>query len=239
MPARKSTPKARTRRSEMKNPAKSSVPLQQDEGQDGRARLLTAALRLFGERGYAATSITDLAAAAGVTRGLIRFHFGSKQGLADAVDQLVIDRLAEMVDAFTSQVTPATITEFFTLRLGQVEREQGLQNYVRRSFLEPTPRNIELFKKMFRVQKRLVQGIAALGARQMPIGDDWLALVSFFLNNGLLVFRPQVEAILGHDPLTRGGIHGAAEVFSVVFRHVFNVDSIQTGSGTPAARLHD
>lgn len=46
---------------------------------------MDAATRLFGERGYRATSIKAVAQAAGVTHGVIPFHFGSKEGLLLAV----------------------------------------------------------------------------------------------------------------------------------------------------------
>lgn len=51
-----------------------------------RARIRDAALRLFTERGIDGTSIRDIAAAAGVSSGLIRHHFGSKEALRDACD---------------------------------------------------------------------------------------------------------------------------------------------------------
>lgn len=46
-----------------------------------RQRLLTEALRLFRERGYAATSLEQIAEAAEVTKGAIYGHFASKEDL--------------------------------------------------------------------------------------------------------------------------------------------------------------
>jgi AcrR family transcriptional regulator len=46
-----------------------------------RERLLTAAQRLFRERGYAATSLEQIAEAAEVTKGAIYGHFASKEDL--------------------------------------------------------------------------------------------------------------------------------------------------------------
>ncbi|MEM1436225.1 MAG: helix-turn-helix domain-containing protein [Pseudomonadota bacterium] len=47
--------------------------------------LKSAAAQLFRSRGYAATSIDDLCAAAGLTRGTFYAHFPSKQALFEAV----------------------------------------------------------------------------------------------------------------------------------------------------------
>lgn len=49
------------------------------------AKLLAAARRSFAEKGYAATSMDDLCAEAGLTRGALYHHFGGKEGLLEAV----------------------------------------------------------------------------------------------------------------------------------------------------------
>ena len=50
-----------------------------------RAAILDAAERLFAERGYDATSLHDVGAAAGVSRGTPGYFFGSKPDLYQAV----------------------------------------------------------------------------------------------------------------------------------------------------------
>lgn len=50
-----------------------------------REQLLTAARAHFAEHGFAATSMDELTASVGLTRGALYHHFGSKQGLLDAV----------------------------------------------------------------------------------------------------------------------------------------------------------
>ena len=46
-----------------------------------RARLLEVATRLFGEKGYGATSVREVVEASGVTKPTLYYHFGSKEGL--------------------------------------------------------------------------------------------------------------------------------------------------------------
>ncbi|WP_223864366.1 TetR/AcrR family transcriptional regulator [Streptomyces sp. 5-6(2022)] len=48
-------------------------------------RILDVAERLFGERGYAATSLRAVTDAAGVNVAAVNYHFGSKEGLLRAV----------------------------------------------------------------------------------------------------------------------------------------------------------
>ncbi len=60
-----------------------------DERDDGNRRreLLSAAARLFRQRGFAATSTRDIAAAAGMQAGSPFYHFENKQALLAAVMQ--------------------------------------------------------------------------------------------------------------------------------------------------------
>jgi AcrR family transcriptional regulator len=60
-----------------------------------RAAILRAASAAFAERGFADTSMDDVAAAAGITRLIVYRHFATKEALYEAVLQHVRDRLAE------------------------------------------------------------------------------------------------------------------------------------------------
>ena len=55
------------------------------EMEETRALLLATARQVFSERGYADTSMDDLTAQAGLTRGALYHHFGDKKGLLLAV----------------------------------------------------------------------------------------------------------------------------------------------------------
>ena len=63
-----------------------------------REQILDCAVRLFGERPYAAVSTTDIAREAGVARGLLNHYFGTKRDLyLDVVRKLVL--LPDIADA--------------------------------------------------------------------------------------------------------------------------------------------
>jgi AcrR family transcriptional regulator len=49
---------------------------------DTRTRILAAARELFAERGYAATSLADIASAVGLTKTAVAYHFHPKDKLA-------------------------------------------------------------------------------------------------------------------------------------------------------------
>jgi AcrR family transcriptional regulator len=52
---------------------------------DARGRIVVAARDLFAERGFDSVSVRDIAERAGVTHGLLRHHFGGKDGVWRAV----------------------------------------------------------------------------------------------------------------------------------------------------------
>ncbi len=53
--------------------------------EENRARLIAAARKAFAEQGYAAASMDELTAQAGLTRGALYHNFGDKRGLLAAV----------------------------------------------------------------------------------------------------------------------------------------------------------
>src|SRR5580698_1711117 len=59
------------------------------QGDATRAALIRAARELFGERGYAETSVDDVVGLAGVTKGAVYHHYDGKEGLFRAVFEQV------------------------------------------------------------------------------------------------------------------------------------------------------
>jgi AcrR family transcriptional regulator len=50
-------------------------------GEETRARIITAALRMFGERGFDAASTREIAASAGVNAPALQYYFDNKEGV--------------------------------------------------------------------------------------------------------------------------------------------------------------
>lgn len=77
-------------------------PPQQERSRRKRDALLEAALALFAERGYEATSIEDIAHRAGVAVGGFYQHFASKRQLL----LVLMNRLLDEADALPMQLSP-------------------------------------------------------------------------------------------------------------------------------------
>ncbi|WP_242597529.1 TetR/AcrR family transcriptional regulator [Billgrantia antri] len=68
--------------------------------EETRAKLIRAAREAFAAKGYAAASMDELTAEAGLTRGALYHNFGGKQGLLQAVvDQIDREMVARMLAA--------------------------------------------------------------------------------------------------------------------------------------------
>ena len=84
-------------------------PRASSEDLTAKARIRNAAMDLYAEYGEDHTSMRAIAAAAGVTVGLLVHHFGTKDRLRDAVDQLVVDYFAQAIAQAPITGTPAEI----------------------------------------------------------------------------------------------------------------------------------
>jgi AcrR family transcriptional regulator len=72
-----------------------------------RHTILVAALRIFARQGFEATGMRDIAVAAGTTHSLIRHHFGSKEGVWQAV---VSEAFHEFALALRASAQPSSTT---------------------------------------------------------------------------------------------------------------------------------
>jgi TetR/AcrR family transcriptional regulator, repressor of the ameABC operon len=79
--------------------------------------ILSVAELLFRERGYAAVSIADIAAALGMSPANVFKHFHSKVALVDAIAERHLSRTAERFAAFDRDMPPKEQLLAFVLRL--------------------------------------------------------------------------------------------------------------------------
>jgi TetR/AcrR family transcriptional regulator, regulator of cefoperazone and chloramphenicol sensitivity len=90
-----------------------------------RAALIEAGLRLFGEKGFAATSTREIAAAAGANIGSIAYHFGGKEALRDACATHIVETVKAVAAPVLGAPVPSDpATAQMQLRLA-LERMSG------------------------------------------------------------------------------------------------------------------
>ena len=122
-----------------------------EQGDATRAELLTAARRLFGQRGYAQTSLADIVDEAGVTKGALYHHFDSKRDAFMRVFEQVQDEIGTRsfvvhLDHEGTDGTPPAIRELSEETNDQVWAHlvHGCRTYIE-SHLAPQVQRIVLF----------------------------------------------------------------------------------------------
>ena len=76
------------------------------KGERSRMRILDAAARLLSCRGYAATTLTDIAGAAEMQAGSLYYHFDSKDAIVTEVLRVGIDHAREAIDDALVELGP-------------------------------------------------------------------------------------------------------------------------------------
>jgi outer membrane protein len=95
---------------------------------DPRQRLLDVGLKLFANRGYAGTSVQDITDEAQVTKPVLYYHFGNKEGLFQAlVNHAMDERLRLMREAAPpDKPTVEQLTDIITVLTGFARRQPDL-----------------------------------------------------------------------------------------------------------------
>jgi TetR/AcrR family transcriptional regulator, regulator of cefoperazone and chloramphenicol sensitivity len=174
-----------------------------------RARIREAAITLFAERGIGPATIRDIAQAAGVSSGLLRHHFGSKEGLRQACDEYAMAQLTQI----RSQVFDDGRFQDQAF-LGSIQPEaMQLQRYLVRSTLDSPDSTSAMFARMVEV------GEQWLDSQNIHVEDQRAyAAVLVAMQMGMFLMADQLSAALGTDVGKPIGhlrmLRGAVEVFA-------------------------
>jgi AcrR family transcriptional regulator len=154
-----------------------------------RARIRDAAIRLWGERGIEGASIRDIAGAAGVSSGLVRHHFGSKEALRDACDEYAKERMTVLRDELS---TPDGVAG---LDPGSLHpRVFPLQIYLVRSMMDGSETATALF---LGAVDTIEEWTATYGIEPSDRRAYAAAMAAIKLST--FVFRDQISKAIGED----------------------------------------
>jgi len=158
-----------------------------------RARIREAAIQLFTDRGVQRTAILDIATAAGVSGGLIRHHFGSKDGLRVACDTFVFDELERLkAQALDEGLTDPALFPTFDAR------QVLLRRYVGRAMIDGSPAASARFVDLVDQTETWFAGQPELDLPDARASAALLAAMSI----GALAMQDHVATALGEDPLS-------------------------------------
>jgi AcrR family transcriptional regulator len=188
-----------------------------------RERVMTAALEVFGERGIAASTLNDIAAAAGLTRGAVYSNFAGKDDLVLAImEEHAMQRLtASLATIDDTENVDLAIANVGTVLIDAIRSDavwhRLLAEFFALSYHDPDTR-IALRNRRREAREAVARALTRLSKTvgvDLPMPADRLAIVLFALSNGLGVesgidpdavpddLMGTVIALLGRDFLTQ------------------------------------
>ncbi|ATY13994.1 TetR/AcrR family transcriptional regulator [Amycolatopsis sp. AA4] len=195
----------------------SSLP----DDRTAKARIRDEALRLFGERGPDAVTVRDVAAAASVSPALVIRHYGSKDGLRDAVDEHVVQVFGAML---AEAVAPSgdspfdldAVPSLAELVSGNLPADSGIPGYLGWLLLGGGPAASALFGKLYALSRDALAVMSSAGMAEMGPDPEVRAAVLLVNDLAVLILRDRLREVLGVDPLSTDGMRRwGAEVFAV------------------------
>lgn len=161
-----------------------------------QARIRNAALRLFAERGVAATSIRAVAKEADVSAGLVQHHFKTKDELQAAIEAHVAGKLVEL--ATGSLIEDGGSTKFVLGRqiVGFIRENPDIIRYARREMLEDSILGRRLFDQIVALGRILMERLEKLNFLRPGIDMEWANLNAIFITVGPVLLEAGVERYL-------------------------------------------
>ncbi|MFC6491136.1 CerR family C-terminal domain-containing protein [Nitratireductor sp. GCM10026969] len=174
-----------------------------------RETLVRAGLRLFGHKGFEATSTREIAAEAGANIGSIAYHFGGKEGLRNACADYIVETISGIAqvaldDAAAPDAGPASpeaaatvlrqVVEAMVRFIVQRPEAEDVAQFVMRELSQPTAALDTIYAGVFEpVHKRLCALWEA--ATGEPAESERTRITVFTLIGQVIYFRIAREAV--------------------------------------------
>lgn len=203
-----------------------NIPIHHEESV--RARLMTSAIGLFARKGYSATTVREIVESAGVTKPVLYYHFGSKEGIFLA---MMKDALAEFEATARAALTApgtaaARVMHFFDSMFALILEHLDVMRVLDGFYYGP-PQGAPFFdfeaihQRFIEMLKSLVREGVESGEFRSADPEDlaWALVGPFEVARGMSLCHPEIG--FGRDKLAR--------LLQVVFNGVCAVSEKEFG----------
>jgi AcrR family transcriptional regulator len=160
----------------------------------GATRIREAALQGFASDGVEATSIRDVAAAAGVSPGMVQHHFPTNAALREAVDERVLEIATESFQDFPEAGSASEIQRELGDRVTAIVRDEpNLLRYVARSISEGEEAGLRLFDAFVAIATAQWRRLDEEGMLREDADLLWAGLHTVVLNLATVMFEQAID----------------------------------------------
>jgi len=184
---------------------------------EGREAILRAALECFSRKGFRGVSLEEVAGAAGVSKGLIFYHFRSKEDLFCLLVKELRDRLAGRMEAALERRETARekLVAVVSAYLGLSENERRLWRLVLHEVATLGGGLREILAEcrqanLSRISRIIEEGKARGELREVDVRLASLALLGMVSETVLGAAVPEGEAGSVAEHITEIFLHGIA-----------------------------
>ena len=174
---------------------------------DSRAAILDAAERLFAEQGYAATTIKQIGAAAGVNSALLYYYFADKERLYRAVlERLLGTLMARGGQVFSAARSPAdAIRGIIGVQGDLLISRPHVPRLIARELVDHNAQHVtgqfaQLAAGIFRQLCDLIEAGQGGGILRPDLDPRFAAISTISQVIYFHIARPAVGILLGHGP---------------------------------------
>jgi len=168
-----------------------------DVEQGSIEKIRNAALRSFAACGTSATTLRGVAAAAGVSLGLVQHHFATKAGLIEAVDRYVLDVvITPMPDPVSDPVSESSrdsVSEVGHRVQRMITDHPEVAAYVGRALVDGSHLGATIFDYLYAVGTARWQAHAERGETRPDIDLQWAVINAMILALGTISMRGHIE----------------------------------------------
>ena len=150
------------------------MPQANTKEKDKHSRIIEAAIRIFAQKGYFHSKISDVAQAAGVAEGTIYLYFKSKEDLLISIFEHSMDQFIQKGREEVSQgKTPEEkLRRFVSLHLGLVQEYQDLSHVLQLELRQSSKFMKEYKPNKFFDYVHIIEEIIQEGQKQGVFSQD-------------------------------------------------------------------
>lgn len=164
-------------------------------------RIRTAAMESFAAQGSAATTMRGVAAAAGVSLGLVQHHFTTKAGLIKAVDDHVMSLVVASMSQPLSDGAKDSISEIGSRINALIAAQPDVARYLGRVLVDGSPFGAVVFDTLLALGTARWHQRVERGEVRPDVDITWAAINGLVLALGAISLRSHLDRHLP-APLT-------------------------------------